>query len=71
MDLPEGVSILMIKNKKNEIYQSVRFDFILGVMHLGSAPRAFEIFCSAFAVTGLDFSFWRLLIIGEKNGFDA
>jgi hypothetical protein len=34
--------IIMIKKKKMEIYQSVRFDFNLGVMHLGCAPWAFR-----------------------------
>jgi hypothetical protein len=29
--------IFMITNRKKKIYQSVRFDFILGVMHLGCA----------------------------------
>jgi hypothetical protein len=33
----------MIKNRKTKIYQSVRFDFILGVMHLGCAVASCEI----------------------------
>jgi len=33
----------MITNRKKKIYQSVRFDFILGVMHLGCAVALYEI----------------------------
>jgi len=33
----------MITNRKPKIYQSVRFDFILGVMHLGCAVAFREI----------------------------
>jgi len=38
----KGLFILMIKKKKMEIYQSVRFDFNLEVMHLGLAPGDFR-----------------------------
>jgi hypothetical protein len=38
----KGLFKLMIKKKKMEIYQSDRFDFNLGVMHLGFAPWDFR-----------------------------
>src|SRR5260221_2675648 len=59
--------IFMITNRKKKIYQSVRFDFILGVMHLG-LRRGFlrDSVDADHAVTGRECRVLRLLQMEQK-----